>query len=107
MSRTVTSANFHQEISVNPNLSLVLFRIEWSGTCQIMTPVYEELSYIYKGHADFFTVDVEAEKELERVYGIQELPTILFFREGKVVDHTHGLVSRNVMITKIVNALTN
>jgi thioredoxin 1 len=107
MSTALSKAELENEITGNSNLSLVQFRLDWSGACQIIAPVYEELSGSYSGVVNFYTVDVEQEQGVDDEYGIVELPTILFFKKGKIVDHIRGLVSRNVMISKIENALTN
>lgn len=106
MSRSLSRNEFDKEITGNGNLSLVQFRLDWSGACQIISPVYEELSQSYTGQVDFYTIDVEKEKGLDDEFGITELPTILFFKSGQIVDHIRGLVPKNVMISKIENALT-
>jgi len=84
---------------------LVHFRTDWSGACHIIAPVYEELSKSYKGMADFFSIDVEQETGIGTELGVREIPTILFFRDGKVVDHVVGLIPKNILITKIEHAL--
>jgi thioredoxin 1 len=106
MNRTISKTEFKTEVIDSMSLSLVQFKIEWSGACQIISPIYEELATAYKGQAKFFTVDVETETGIDNEYGILELPTILFFRNGKVIDHVTGLTPKNVMIRKIENALT-
>lgn len=106
MNRTISRREFKTEVIESMSLSLVQFRTEWSGACQIISPIYEELARSYKGQAKFFTVDVEEETGIDHEYGIMELPTILFFRRGQVIDHVTGLTPKNVMITKIENALS-
>lgn len=86
-------------------LCLVQFKTEWSGTCQIMHPVYEELARYYKGSADFFWVDADQEKHLLTQFGIKDVPTILFFKSNEIIDVATGLVSKNKLIAKIENAL--
>lgn len=103
----ISKNEFQKEVVENMNLSLVQFKIEWSGACQIISPIYEELAKYYTGQANFFTVDVEKESGLDNEYGVMELPTILFFKSGKVVDHITGLTPKNVMISKIEKALLN
>ena len=105
MNRTISKKDFKKEVIENTNLTLVQFKIEWNGACQIISPVYEELAKAYKGQASFYTIDVEAEKGIDNEYGIMELPTILFFKGGEIVDHVRGLFPKNMMITKIENAL--
>src|SRR5574339_124520 len=106
MSRKRTKQNFKKEVIESQGLSLVKFNIEWSGACQIISPIYEELSRSYTGMVNFFTIDVEKETGIDQEYGVLEIPTILFFKRGKIVDHVSGLVPKNVVITKIENALS-
>ena len=102
----ITKKDFKKEILDSLKLSVVQFRVEWSGACQIISPIYEELAATYRGQVKFFTVDVEAEEGLDSEYGVMELPTILFFKQGQVIDHVKGLTPKNVIITKIENALS-
>ncbi len=106
MNRTISKNDFRKEVVSNTGLTLVQFKKEWNGACQIISPIYEELAMSYKGQAKFFTVDVEKETGIDRDYGVVEIPTILFFRSGEIIDHITGLVPKNVMITKIENALS-
>lgn len=105
MNRLLSRDQFKEEVIDNIHLSLVQFKLEWSGACQIISPMYEELAKSYIGQAKFFTVDIEKEKGLENEYGVTEIPTILFFKSGKVIDHVTGLTPKNVVISKIENAL--
>jgi thioredoxin 1 len=106
MNRAISKKEFRKEIIESNNLSLVQFNLEWSGACQIISPVYEELATSYDGSVNFFTVDVEKETGLDDEYGIIELPTILFFKSGKIIDHLAGLTSRATIIKKIENAIS-
>jgi thioredoxin 1 len=102
---TLSKTNFKTEIMKTNNLSVVQFKVEWSGACQIIDPVYKELSKSYKGQVNFFSVDADKERDLYREFGISELPTILFFKSGQLIDHAVGLTSKNKLIAKIENAL--
>lgn len=106
MLTTLSKTNFQSEIRGTKNLSLVQFKTEWSGACQIIDPVYRELAKSYNAQVNFFTVDAEKEKDLHREFGIRELPTILFFKSGQLIDHVIGLTSKNRLIAKIENALS-
>jgi thioredoxin 1 len=105
MSRTIGKTQFKKEVMESTHLSLVQFKTEWSGACQIISPVYEELSKCYNGIADFFSIDVEKEAGMEKEFGVQEFPTILFFKNGELIDHVIGLTPKNILIAKIENAL--
>ena len=106
MSRNITRTYFKKEVIDSQHLTLVHFKTEWSGACHIISPVYEELSRSYEGIADFFSIDVEKEAGIEKEFGVLEFPTILFFRNGELVDHAIGLTPKNMLITKIEQALT-
>ena len=106
MNSRITKDEFRKEVMTSGQLTLVKFKTDWSGTCQIIEPIYNDLADSYKGVVRFFTVDIETEKGIEKEYNIMELPTILFFRSGKIVDHAVGLTSRNILISKIENAIS-
>ena len=107
MSKTIGKAQFKKEVMEggSGHLSLVQFKTEWSGACQIIAPVYEELSKCYTGVANFFSIDVEQEAGAEKEFGVSELPTILFYKNGELIDHVVGLTPKNALIIKIENAL--
>jgi len=105
MPKTIDQKNFKNEVIESMTLNIVQFKSEWSGACQIIEPVYEELAKYYEGTAKFFITDVETEAALEKEFGIYELPTILFFKNGIIVDYVIGLTPKNVLISKIENAL--
>ena len=81
------------------------FRADWSGACHILSPVFEDLCSFYQGIVNFFSIDVEQEAGVEKEFGVQEFPTILFFKNGELVDHVIGLTPKNTLIAKIENAL--
>jgi thioredoxin 1 len=105
MNLHITGKELKKEVDENLNLLLVHFKTEWNGACQILVPVYEDLANAYKGTAKFFTIDAEKNKMIVHEYGVNEIPTILFFKNGEVVDYVSGLVPKNTIISKIENAL--
>lgn len=105
MTKALSLKSFRTEVIESRALSLVQFKAEWNGTCQIMAPLFESLAVTYMKKANFFTVDVEENKLLETEHGVTGIPTILFFKNGKMIDHLAGLAPRNIIIEKIENAL--
>ena len=103
----ITQNNFKTEVLESMTLSLVQFKTEWKGSCQILSMIYDDLAKSYNGMANFFTVDYENEISLVNEYGVAEVPTILFYKSGKLVDHTIGLISKKALMSKIENALAN
>jgi len=103
----INKSNFKKHVIESTDLTLVQFKTEWNGACQIVSMIYDDLARSYKGSANFYTVDVEKEAGLNSEYGISELPTILFFKAGEVIDHIVGLTPKDVLKNKIDNALIN
>ena len=101
----LSKESFYHIIMTSKNLLIVQFKAEWNGACQIMEAMYLELSKTYKKQVSFFSVDAEKERGLFEQYGFKELPAILFFKSGELVDYALGLTSREILITKIENAL--
>jgi thioredoxin 1 len=101
----LSKESFNDIIMTSKNLSIVQFKAEWNGACQIMEAMYLELSKTYKKKVSFFSVDAEKESSLYEQYGFKELPAILFFKNGELVDYATGLTSRDILITKIEKAL--
>jgi thioredoxin 1 len=106
MNKQVGKKNFRQEVIENSCLSLVQFKKEWNGASQIIEPVYNDLAIAYNGVVNFYTVDVEKETGLDTEYGVMDIPTILFFKSGKIIDHAIGLTPKNILISKIENAIS-
>ncbi|HXL58679.1 MAG TPA: thioredoxin domain-containing protein [Chitinophagaceae bacterium] len=107
MNLHITGKELKKEVAENINLLLVHFKTEWNGACQILAPVYEDLANEYKDTAKFFTIDTEKNKTAAHEYGVNEIPTILFFKNGEVIDYVSGLTAKNIIISKIENALIN
>jgi thioredoxin 1 len=107
MNKSIGKKEFANEVAGSIMLTLVHFKTEWNGASQIVSMIYEDLATSYKGMANFFTVDMETESLLAREYGVSEVPAILFFKNGKVIDHAKGLIPKNTLIMKIENALTS
>lgn len=106
MTKEISKDNFRKEVIESLLISLVQFKTEWSGVSHIIEPVYNDLAKSYNGVVNFYTVDIEKEVGLDYEYGVMELPTILFFKAGRVIDHAIGLTPKNVLISKIENAIS-
>lgn len=96
---------FTQEIMNGTGLRIVRFCTEWSGPCQIMAPIYQEMYNRYKKSASFYRIDVDESPLLKKKFGIVELPSILFYKNGNVIDHAVGMISRDVLIEKMEKQL--
>jgi thioredoxin 1 len=106
MNTSITMKEFNSTVLKAKQLSIVQFKTEWNGACEIIAPVYDDLANNYKHVANFFTIDADKEKKVSSLYRIKETPAILFFQNGTVIDAVIGLISRNTLISKIENALS-
>ena len=77
---------------------------EWCGPCRMIGPVIEELALEYEGKVAIGKMDVDENSDVPAEYGIRNIPTILFFKDGKLVEKHVGVASRADLQAKI-NAL--
>ena len=80
---------------------LVDFWAEWCGPCRMVAPIVSELSGEYEGKAVIGKVNVDENREVAAQYGIRNIPTILFFKEGKVVDKIVGAAAKSAFAEKL------
>ena len=91
---TLDADNFEQEVLQGEQVVLVDFGAEWCPPCKAIAPAIEELATEYEGVARVGTVDVDENKSLAERYAIGSIPTLLFFKDGEVVDRIQGLVPK-------------
>ena len=101
MTKEVTDANFQETIVEAGQPAVVDFWAEWCGPCRMVAPIISELSEEYKDRAVIAKMDVDSNPETAAKYGIRNIPTILFFKGGEVVDKQVGAVPKTVLATKL------
>lgn len=100
----VTDNNIHQILS-SDNLVIIDFYASWCKPCRMMAPVIEKLARKYKGRVIVCRCDVDDYGEMATAYGVRNIPNIVFFFQGNVVDRSVGLVPKETLIRKIQNTL--
>ena len=103
MDLEITSQNF-DEIKQQGKPVLVDFWATWCGPCKRLGPIIEELAAEYDGKAIIGKCDIEENDELTEQFGIMNVPTVVFLKDGKEVDRVVGLAMKNVYQDKL-NAL--
>lgn len=99
MEVTITNENF--ESLKNGNLPLVVdFWATWCGPCRAIAPIIEELANEYDGKLVVGKCDVEENDDLAMEFGIRNIPTILFFKNGEVVDKHVGAATKSKLQEK-------
>jgi len=101
---TVTTATFEAEVIKSAIPVVADFWAEWCGPCRMIAPVLKELAKDYKDKLKVAKINVDEEPDLASRYGIQSIPTLLFFKGGQMVKQQIGAVPRPVL-EKIVKDL--
>jgi thioredoxin 1 len=96
-----TSANFKQEVLSSTLPVLVDFTATWCGPCQRLAPIIESLAVKYAGKVKIGKVDADANQDLILEYGIESVPTLLFFKQGAIVERVSGYFPENVLGGKL------
>ena len=105
MALEITDQNFEELVLKSDKPALVDFWAEWCGPCRIIGPIVEDLSEEYEGKAIIGKVNVDNNSEISAKYGIRNIPTILFFKDGKEVDKQVGVVPKDTLAEKIDSLL--
>ena len=105
MALQFTDSTFDTQVLQSDKVTLVDFWAEWCGPCRAVGPVVEELAKEYEGQALVGKVDVDNNPEISAKYGIRNIPTILFIKNGQVVDKQVGAVPKSVLEGKLKAAM--
>ena len=97
----LTDSNFEQEIESSEGLAMVDFWAEWCGPCRLVGPVVAELAGEYAGQVKVGKLDVDSNRVTSQRYGIRSIPTILYFKDGEMVDMVVGAVPKSHLEQKI------
>ncbi len=95
-----TEQNFQEVLDSNA-VVVADFWATWCGPCKMVGPIIESLAKDYEGKALIGKVDIEENTELTDKYGIRNVPTVLFFKNGQLVDKQVGAGPRNVFEDKL------
>jgi thioredoxin 1 len=101
----VTDANFKSEVLESKTPVLVDFWAEWCGPCKMIAPVVEELAKEYDGKLRVGKVDVDSNQQTAMQFGVRSIPTLLIFKNGKVVDQIVGAVPKRMLAEKVLKHL--
>ena len=95
----MTDQSFADTVKTN-TLLVVDCYADWCGPCRMIAPIVEELANHYSGRVAFAKVDVDNSPNISRQFHISSIPTLLFFKDGKLVDQVIGAVPKTALAAK-------
>ena len=101
MALEITDANFEEIVLKEDKPVLVDFWAEWCGPCKMVGPIIDEIYDEYQGKAIIGKVDVDANQEFAAKYGVRNIPTVLVFKKGEVIDKQVGVAPKKAYTDKI------
>jgi len=100
----ITDANFNEIVNSGKTV-LIDFWADWCGPCVMLAPTIEELANEYEGKAIIAKLDVQENSSVPAQFGVRNIPTLLFFKDGKLVDKQVGVVPKQVLAEKLNKAM--
>ena len=105
MALEVNDSNFDEIVLKSDKPVMVDFWAEWCGPCRMIAPILEEISKEFAGRIVVVKCDVDNSIGIASRFGIRNIPTVLFFKNGMVADKQVGAVPKNNFVNKINNLL--
>lgn len=97
----LTNQNFDEEV-VKSNLPvLVDFWAEWCGPCRMISPIVDQVANEYSGKLKVGKINVDEEQDLAIKFGVMSIPTLLVFKQGKIVDQVVGAMSKDQLVSRV------
>ena len=101
MALEITDQSFQEQVLNSDKPVLVDFWAAWCGPCRMLGPIVEEIANDFEGKAIVGKVDVDNNQQISMDYGIRNIPTVLIFKNGVVVDKLVGVSPKEVIAEKL------
>ena len=98
--KAVTDADFETEVEKHGGLAVVDFWATWCGPCRMIAPILDQLAVEYQGKVKVTKLDVDSNIKTASRFNVRSIPTILFFKDGKLVDQVVGAVPKPTLVNK-------
>jgi len=101
----ITDGNFEQEVIKSDKPVLIDFWAIWCGPCRMVAPIVEELAKEYDGKVKFGKLDVDENQQTTIKYGVRSIPTLLIFKNGKLLDTIIGAIPKSQIVHRLQSAI--
>ena len=99
--KAVTDATFADEVEKANGLTLIDFWAVWCGPCRMVAPIVEQLALEYSGKLKVLKLDVDSNMQTSVRFNVRSIPSLLFFKDGKLVDTVVGAVPKQFLERKV------
>ncbi len=101
MALNITEDNFDSEVLASEVPVLVDFWAQWCGPCKMLSPVIDQIATEVEGQAKVVKVDVDAASAIAARYNVRNIPTLIYFKNGEVVDTVIGAASKDSILSRL------
>ena len=105
MAQVISSEEFNNLVEHIEGIAVVDFFATWCGPCKLLAPVFEALGEEMDGKAKFYKLDVDQSLEIAQQFSVSTVPTMIIFKDGKVVDKMIGFVPKEQIKSKVESYL--
>lgn len=105
--KTVTAEEFNSSILTGGINAVLKITTNWSGASHIVNPFIDDLAEQFSRKIEFFAVDYDRDISVRKYYLVTTFPTLLFFRQGTLVDQLSGIFHRNILHSKLQSIIEN
>jgi thioredoxin len=103
----VSDTDFEVEVEKHSGLAVVDFWATWCAPCRMIAPILDQLAVEYQGRVKVTKLDVDSNQQTASRFNVRSIPTILFFKDGKLVDQVIGAVPKPALESKFKQHATN
>lgn len=96
----VTDADFETQVEAQAGVTVVDFWATWCGPCRMIAPILDQLAVEFEGKVRVTKLDVDSNQKTAMKYNVRSIPTLLFFKDGKLIDQVVGAVPKTALAAK-------